>query len=132
MKRPLVPIALLLAGGILLGDHFVLSLPILIVAASTLSLVALGWSLARPFILYPLIFLAGWIAILASSVIISPYDLRALIGTEPKLATIRATIIETPSVHSREKPTGETFRTIARANVSEIQLAKEPWQLAHG
>jgi competence protein ComEC len=132
MKRPLVPIALLFAGGILLGDHFVLRFPVLLCSAFALFVLALVWSACRRFVLYPLILLAGWIAMLVSSVSISPHDLRTLVGSEPRLATIRATIIETPSIRSREKPTGEAFRTLARAEVSEIQIAKEGWQPAHG
>src|SRR4029077_6424229 len=109
MKRPLVPIALLFAGGILVGDHFVIPLTVLLGAAFSLLAMAFAWSAARAFLLYPAIFLVGWVAMLVSCVVISPHDLRTLIGNESELATIRATLIETPSVRSREKPTGETF-----------------------
>src|SRR5262245_49922342 len=120
MKRPLVPIALLFAGGILLGDHFAVRFPILIGVAFALLISALIWNTGRPYLLCPLIFVAGWLGMLVDSVVISPNDLRTLVGNEPQLATIRAKVIETPYVRSHENAKGLTFRTLARASITEI------------
>src|SRR5436309_3988777 len=105
MRRPLVPLALLYACGILLGDRFAVPLGLLLPIALGLVVVTVVWGRARIFILYPLLFLTGWIGMLISSTVISPHDLRTLVGAEPQIETVRAKLTETPTIRVGETAT---------------------------
>src|SRR3989442_1398980 len=98
MKRPLLPVALLFAGGILLGDHIAPPPVLLLSSALASAVVALAWSQARPFLLFPLILLAGWTNLVLHTAIFSPHDLRRLLSQQPELATIRGRLSETPAL----------------------------------
>ena len=76
MKRPLLQVALLYVGGILIAC--LISLPPLLLLASSLSLVALtlGWARARLVGLCALIVLTGWTNHTLRTAIVSPHDLR--------------------------------------------------------
>src|SRR3954451_742643 len=98
MNRPLIPIALLYAAGILLGEFFPVSLTALLATTVTLVVTSLfltqissshphptylahgsHFTYATHITLFAAILLAGWSAMLASTSIISPNDLRTLV-----------------------------------------------------
>ena len=60
MKRPLVPVALFYAGGIVLGEWLQLPLAALFAISLVLGLAALGWKLGRVYLLCALLIAAGW------------------------------------------------------------------------
>src|SRR5688572_23495398 len=96
MKRPLLTVALLFTGGIVLAE-FVAAPPgaPFVVAALSLALAA-AWPRGRPWLLCGALVLAGWVNASLRSAILSPHDLRALAGGQPQLATLRGRIAEPP------------------------------------
>src|ERR1041385_7821386 len=127
MKRPLVPITVLYAGGILWGTCFHVALWPLLLTCTGLAVVAICFSSIRTCLLYPLLFLTGWAAMLMSSAVISPNDLRRILGAEPQIANVRAVLTETPSLREHENVNRLTVRTLARAKVRAIQLKGGEW-----
>src|ERR1700690_1958637 len=97
MKRPLVPVALLYVGGILIA--LLITIPPLFLLAASLGLAAL--TLARPrsrlMALGTLIVLTGWTNHTLRTAIISPNDLRRILGEQPEIVTVRGTLRETPT-----------------------------------
>src|SRR6266481_781120 len=98
MRRPLVPVGLLYAAGILFSDLFFVSPVFLLISAMGLALMALSWSPARLWLLYALIILTGWANTSLRIAILSPHDLRNQLGDGTELATIRGTLKETPTL----------------------------------
>src|SRR5436309_1074196 len=100
MHRPLVSIALLYAAGILLGAYFPVPLPALLAATiAILVLTIITNRVSASFAhltavtrvshltLLSLILLTGWLAMLVNTSVLSPNDLRTLVGVEPHLVT---------------------------------------------
>jgi competence protein ComEC len=132
MRRPLVIIALLYAGGILVGNLFAVPPVILVSAALGLAVATSLWSSARAWLLYPLMFFAGWSCFAVSTAVIFPKDLRRILGTHPQIATLRGLLTETPSVRFHERGDRTTIRTLAHVRVSAIQLQHQDWEPATG
>lgn len=129
MKRPLTTVALLYAGGLLLGNHFHPPLPWLFAAAFALLLTAIFSS--RNFFLWPIIVLAGWINLESKTEIISPNDLRLNVGQQVKFVTVRGTLRETPGFRVFENNEEESWRTLAQIDVNEIR-ENDQWQRVFG
>jgi hypothetical protein len=60
MKRPLVPVALCYAAGLLLAEFFQPPLAVLFLLSFALLFAALAWSRQRMILLWPLLGLVGW------------------------------------------------------------------------
>ena len=132
MKRPLLLVGLLFAGGILLGRYVSPPPVLLLSSALTLAVMALAWSPARPFLLFPLILLAGWTNLELHTAILSPHDLRRLLSQQPELATIRGTLRETPSLRIYEHEERDSWRSLAQVDVTAMQRKHELWRPATG
>jgi competence protein ComEC len=76
--------------------------------------------------------LAGWTDAALRTAILSPNDLRTLIGSEPALATLRGTLCETPSHRVFVQDEKESWRTLARIEVTDLRPNKQGWQPATG
>src|SRR5713101_8136943 len=98
MKRPLLPAALLYTGGILLADVLHPSPVPLLVSGLALAIVSIVSAKARPFLWWPLILLTGSANFALHTAVISPNDLRTLLGERAELATLRGTLRETPQL----------------------------------
>ena len=132
MKRPLLLVGLLFAGGILLGRYVSPPPVLLLSSALTLAVMALARSQARPFLLFPLILLAGWTNLVLHTAILSPHDLRRLLSQQPELATIRGTLRETPSLRIYEHEERDSWRSLAQVDVTAMQRKHELWRPATG
>ncbi len=132
MKRPLILVVLFYVFGILLASGSWVGPTPLLAGAFSLSLLALVWSRARPFLLGPLALLTGWANDALHSAVLSPHDLRFICGSEPALATLRANLGETPSQRIFVQDEKESWRTLARLNVSAARFNRQPWQRAVG
>ncbi len=132
MKRPLAIVALLYGGGLLLADIFQPPLISLFTVAFTLTASALLWTKARLFLLWPLIVLAGWTNLTLRTAIISPVDLRIVIGERIEYVTLRGKLCETPYQRVYEHNDQESWRSLAQLDVRALQINKESWQLAFG
>lgn len=131
MKRPLLPVALCYVGGLLLAEAVQPPLLFLFVGAFSLLLLACCWARARGLLLWPLLVLVGWTNLVSRTAVLSPHDLRLIIGPEPVLATVRGTLEETPSLRVYEQGDRETSRTLVPLSITALARG-ETWQPASG
>ncbi|MEO6035691.1 MAG: ComEC/Rec2 family competence protein, partial [Verrucomicrobiota bacterium] len=129
MNRPLITVALLYSGGLLLGNRFYFPLPWLFGAAFVLLVAALFF--VRDFLLLAVIVLTGWINLSSRTEIISPMDLRRHIGNGAEYLSVRGTLRSTPTFRVFELNDQEAWRTLAQIEVTEIFL-REKWLPATG
>jgi len=131
MKRPLVAVALLYSGGVLVGNWLRLPLPWLFAGAFAFAGAALTWSDARPYLLGLILVFAGWVNITTRTAIISASDLRLLVGTNSEIVTLRGALCETPGQRVYEHRGEESWRTLARIEVTALKRDGR-WQSAFG
>ena len=132
MKRPLLLVALLYVGGILLAGLIPLSPLLLLPGSLGLAVLALTWSRVRLGLLYALPVLAGWTNCTLQTAIISPHDLRRILGEQPDIVTIRGTLREPPVQRVFEHNEEESWRTLARIDVTALRPNRKAWQPAAG
>lgn len=120
MKRPLLPVALFYVGGLLLADLVQPPLSLLFAVALGLFVLTLIWARARVVLLWPLLVLVGWTNLVSRTAVLSPHDLRLLVGNEPVLTTVRGRLDETPSLRVYEHEDRESSRTLARLTVTAV------------
>ena len=132
MKRPLVPVALLYVGGILIA--LIIPVPPLLLLAGSLGLAALtlAWPRARLAGLCALIVLTGWTNHTLRTAILSPHDLRRILGEQPEIVTVRGAVRETPTQRVYAHGQQESWRTMARIDVMALRLNRQSWQPAAG
>ncbi|MCX6914871.1 MAG: DUF4131 domain-containing protein, partial [Verrucomicrobia bacterium] len=132
MKRPLVPVALLYASGILIA----LLIPVpplpLLVSSLSLAVLTLAWPRARLVALGTLIVLTGWTNHALRTAIISPHDLRRILGEQPEIVTLRGMLSETPTQRVYERNQEESWRTMSRIDVTALRRNRQHWQPAAG
>src|SRR6266496_1811731 len=131
MNRPLAIVALLYVGGVLLGAFLSLPVPWLFVVSLGLAGASFVWSAARVYLLSLLAVFIGWTNLATRSAVISPFDLRTLVGTNLEFVTLRGTLCDTPSLRVYEHRGKETWRTLARINVATLQRDAQ-WHPAFG
>src|SRR5436190_1210737 len=131
MNRPLAIVALLYVGGVLLGGLVSPPLPWLIAFSLGLALATFVWNARRIYLLPLLAVLAGWTNLATRTAVISPFDLRTLVGTNVEFVTLRGTLCETPSQRVYEHRDKESWRTMARIEVVALQRDAR-WQPAFG
>src|SRR5436190_16900437 len=122
MRRPLILVALLYVAGILLGTIVRIHLELILGAALALCVLALSCARVRPVLIVPLCLLTGWTGQTFHTAVISPNDLRRMIGVEPALATFRGTIRETPSYRVFVQGDKELWRTVCQLDVAWAHL----------
>ena len=132
MKRPLVPVALLYVGGILIACAIPVPPLFLLIASLCLAVLTLAWPRARLFALGALIVLTGWTNHTLRTALISPHDLRHVLGEQPEIVTLRGTLRETPTQRVYERSQEESWRTMARVDVIALRRNRQPWQPAAG
>ena len=132
MKRPLLPVALFYVGGILIARF--ISLPPLLLLAGSLGLaaLALAWPRARLVGLCLLLVLTGWTHHTLRTAILSPHDLRRILGEQPEIVTLRGILRETPVQRVYERGQQESWRTMARIDATALRLNRQAWQPAAG
>jgi predicted membrane metal-binding protein len=134
MKRPLIAVALFYVGGILLAALPIPLLPLFVVAF-VLVLLFVVWSKARLVLLCVLIVLTGWINLARRTTVLSPHDLRNLLGDRTPSNALRGTLRETPyhRVHKSLTTGVDLWSTIAEIEVTQIRLRDDgEWQPAFG
>jgi competence protein ComEC len=131
MKRPLIMVALLYVAGILLAPIPV-PLPVLFGIAFALLIPAIVWTRARLIFLCPLILMTGWINLAQRTTIVSPNDLRKVVGHQEALVEIRGLLRETPFHRVHKEKGVEVWNSMARIDAKEIRFAGGKWQPASG
>ena len=132
MKRPLVPVALLYVGGILIAGVIPVPPLYLLIGSLALAVLTLALPRARLVGLGTLIVLTGWTNHTLRTAIISPHDLRRIIGGQPEIVTLRGVLCETPTQRVYERNQQESWRTMARIDVTALRRNRRPWQPAAG
>src|ERR1019366_3341351 len=131
MNRPLVAVVFAYAAGLLLAQLFQPPLAVLFALSFFLLVLVLALEKLRPFLVWPLLALAGWTNFAAHIAVISPDDLRTLLGHEPAVVTVHGTLAETPRLKIVERDDQEQWRSVARVRVREIQRGND-WHPAAG
>jgi competence protein ComEC len=133
MKRPLIPVALLLVLGIVLAALPV-PLTALFVTSFLVVLLFVIWARARPILLGMLIVLAGWTDHAQRTAILSPKDLRVILGDRGISGTIRGRLRATPvhRLHHDLKKNTVYWSTTAEIVVSQVQEDEHDWRPAFG
>ena len=131
MKRPLLPVALCYAGGLLLAEAAQPPLVWLFAASFVLLILSIALARFRVLFVWPLIVLVGWTNMVNRTAVISPQDLRVVAGIEPVIATVRGVHKETPSVRLHERGSEQFSRSIVRVKVSALSI-KDEWKPAVG
>jgi ComEC/Rec2-related protein len=131
MKRPLVPVALCYAAGLLLAEAFQPPLLILFSAAFVLLALCLAWSRARPWLLWPLLAAIGWTNLVSRTAVVSPPDLREVTGGSAEIVTVLGRLTETPDLRIFVRDDQESIRTMAQVDVSSVRRSSD-WQPATG
>jgi competence protein ComEC len=132
MKRPLLFAGLLYVAGILLGNFVPVPLVILLPVSLALALVAVVWAKARVYFLWPLILLTAWTGYTFNTAIISPHDLRRVLGNGPEIVTVRGTLSEMPTIRYSEVGEKTLWRTMARVDVTSLRPNRGEWKPALG
>jgi ComEC/Rec2-related protein len=131
MKRPFVAVVSFYAIGLLLAEIFKPP-PAALFAVSFLVLI-LFFLLKkfRPWLIGTLLLLAGWTILVLHTAVISPNDLRHLVGDDPQIATVRGTMIQTPQIKISQYRGDEIPHSLTQVRVVEIQ-GDGDWQPATG
>jgi len=131
MKRPLLPVACWLIGGILCGELARPWLPLLFGLSFAVALAAFAWERGRAWLLCLLLFLAGWTDASWHSGILSPHDLRLILGEQPRFVTLRGVIQAPPTQRIFERDQRESWHSSALIEAEEISFDGN-WQPAAG
>jgi competence protein ComEC len=132
MKRPLLSAGLLYVAGILIGNFVSVPLAILLPLSLVVAITAIAWADARTHLLYPLILLIGWTCYTFNTAIISPQDLRRVLGTGPEIVTVRGTLAETPTIRYSDVAEKTLWHTMARVDVTALRPNRADWKPATG
>ena len=134
MKRPLLMVALCFGGGVLLAEFSPIVPPAVpfLVGSAGLALLALCWARARPVLTWVAVFAAGAANLTFRQALLSPHDLRVIVGAKPEIVSIRGTLAETPYHRVYEHGDEQSWRTLAQLEVSEVRLRNGAWRPAYG
>jgi competence protein ComEC len=131
MKRPLVAVVSCYAAGLLLAEIFQPPLAALFVISFFVLILILVLDKPRPILIWPLLALIGWTNLLVHTSVISPDDLRVIIGNADAIANVRGTMVETPKLKISEREGEPTEHSLAQVNVTEIRHGDD-WKSALG
>jgi ComEC/Rec2-related protein len=131
MKRPLVLAVAYYAAGLLLAGVFQPPVAALFFVSFVVLALAFDLEKFRPVLIAILLALAGWTNLAVHTAVISPTDLRALIGNETEIATVRGILIQTPQLKISEHDGQPTEHSLAQVQVAEIRR-DDNWQPAPG
>jgi Domain of unknown function (DUF4131) len=104
----------------------------LLVASLGLAALTLAWARGRLVGLCTLIVLTGWTNHTLRTVIFSPHDLRRILGEQADIVTVRAAVRETPTQRVYARGQQESWRTMARVEVTALRRNRRSWQPATG
>ena len=133
MKHPLIPVALCYTGGIVLARYSPVAPPLwwLFAASLGLALLALCFRSCRGWLLLALALFTGWTNLTARTIILSPYDLRLVVGEHAELVTLRGSLSVTPTQRVYERDHEESWRSLAQVQVSALRRNGN-WEPAFG
>ncbi len=125
MDRPLASVVLVYAAGLLLGQVFQPPPAALLALTAGILVATISSANLRPFLVWPLLALAGWTNLICHTAVVAPDDLRTLLGNEPALVTVRGELAESPRLKITVRDDVENWRHVARVRVTAIGRAEE-------
>jgi competence protein ComEC len=131
MKRPLVAVVSFYVAGLLIAEIFRPPLITLFAVTFFVLVLALILKQFRPSLIWLLLVLVGWTNLTVRTAVISPDDVRTLIGNAGAIASIRGVLEETPKLKISEYGGDPTEHSLAQVRVSELRRS-ENWQPAFG
>ena len=131
MKRPLLSVVSFFVLGLLLAKIFQPPLAALYAVSFVVLLLVLVLKKVRSRLIWSLIVLVGWTNLVSRTAVISPNDLRTMLGNAAAIATARGTLLETPHLKIVERDEQETEHSVAQIRVMQLRLA-DNWQPASG
>jgi ComEC/Rec2-related protein len=131
MKRPLVAVVSCCVAGLLLATFYQPPLAALFAASFLVLVLVLILEKLRPWLIWPLLALVGWTNLASRTALLSPNDLRALLGNDAAITTVRGSLVETPHIKVIERDDQETEHSLAQVRVTGL-LRGENWQPADG
>ena len=124
MNRPLVAVVSCYAAGLLLAEISQPPLAALFAASFFVLVLALVLEKFRPILICILLALAGWTNLVFHTAVISPDDLRNLIGGETNIVSVRGILIETPKLKISERDDRQTEHSLAQVRTAEVRRDK--------
>jgi ComEC/Rec2-related protein len=131
MKRPLAAVVSFYAIDLLLAGIFQPPLAVLFLISFFVLVVALVLEKLRPILICVLLALVGWTNLIFHTAVISPNDLRNLIGNEAEIVSVRGLLTQTPQLKISERDGEPTEHSLAQVKISEFQRDGN-WQPAFG
>ena len=119
-------------AGVLLGNFIPFPLGELFLLTFSVAGLAFIWRGCRTTLLAALFVLAGVTNLTLHTAVVSPHDLRTVIGGNVEYVTLRGTLVETPYHRLYEQREDEPSRTLAQVQVSGLRHARGEWQPATG
>ncbi|MBN2507003.1 MAG: ComEC/Rec2 family competence protein [Verrucomicrobia bacterium] len=133
MKRPLLNVALLYVGGVLLGEHLAVPPGWALPALWAIVLGALFLNRLRTAFLVAALIGAGVVNLALHRAVPAADDLRRLLGDTSAAVTVRGVLEGNLSTRVYEGADGDPFvRTLARVRVRALKVSGGPWQRAGG
>lgn len=120
MDRPLASVVIAYAAGLFCAQLWQPAAGWLFAAAFSILALALALEKFRLPLLWLVLALAGWANYSVRTAVISPDDLRALLGGAPAIATVRGYLAETPRQKISVRDGQENWRSAAVVRVREI------------
>jgi ComEC/Rec2-related protein len=131
MKRPLAAVVSCYATGLLLAEIFRPPLVQLFLISFALLAAAIALPRFRPHSICALLVLAGWTNLIFHTAVISPDDLRSVVGDETQIVSVRGILTETPKIKISERGGGQTEHSLAQIRVAEMRVGVN-WRPATG
>lgn len=132
MKRPFVTVALLYGSGLLLGQALHPSLTVLLGVSFALTAAALLARPARIPLLAALLVSAGWTSIACKTAVLTPVDLRVVMGNRTAISTLQGRLLETPTQRTSTHGELESVRSMAFLDVRRVKEKGADWTPATG
>jgi len=132
MKRPLLSAGLPYVAGILIANFVSVPLAILLPVSLSVAVATILCANARAYLLYPLILLTAWTGFTFRTSIISPCDLRRILGTGPEIVAVQGILPETPTIRYSEVAGKTLWHTMARIDVTALRPNRGEWKPATG
>jgi competence protein ComEC len=132
LKHPMLPVALLYSGGVVLADWLDAPLWLLFSAGLGLGLSGLIVDKARVLGLAGCLVLAGWINMTSRTAVLSGQDLRSITSDRPQKVVLRGCLRGVPSQRVHHLDDDDRWRTLVPVEVSAIRFAGSAWSPARG
>jgi competence protein ComEC len=131
MKRPLAAVVACYTVGLLFAEVLQPPLGVLFAIAFVVFASALMIAKLRSWLIWPLVVLAGWTNLASRTAVVSPNDLRTLLGNTAAVVSVRGKLLETPRLRIFQSDSREAERTLAQVQVAALRRGTN-WQPAFG